>query len=71
MTRGNIIQDIRLQKRMTQRELADKCGLTTTELSFVERDMKKPRESTIMRLAKALEVDFEYLFDAIYNIQED
>ena len=42
---------------ISQEELASRCGLHRTEISFLERAQREPRLSTIVKLAKALEVN--------------
>jgi len=41
---------------ISQEELASRCGLHRTEISFLERAQREPRLSTIVKLAKALDV---------------
>jgi transcriptional regulator with XRE-family HTH domain len=37
--------------------LADRCGLHRTEISLLERAGREPRLTTIVRLARALDVE--------------
>ena len=48
----------RTRERMgiSQEELASRCGLHRTEISFLERAQREPRLSTIVKLSKALDV---------------
>lgn len=39
---------------LSQEELGARCGLHRTEISFLERAQREPRLSTIVKLAKAL-----------------
>jgi DNA-binding XRE family transcriptional regulator len=41
---------------LSQEQLADRCGLHATEISRLERGVREPRLSTIVRLARALEI---------------
>jgi transcriptional regulator with XRE-family HTH domain len=41
---------------ISQEELASRCGLHRTEISFLERAQREPRLSTIVKLARALEI---------------
>jgi transcriptional regulator with XRE-family HTH domain len=58
MTFGERLRQIRLERRLNQRELAGRAGIDFTYLSKVENGrMEPPAEETICRLAAALEVE--------------
>jgi transcriptional regulator with XRE-family HTH domain len=44
----------RLRAELSQERLAHRCGLHRTEISLLERGVREPRLSTIVRLARAL-----------------
>jgi len=50
------LRQIREQKKLSQRSLADKAKMSYTYLSNVERGKADPSLSTLKRLAKALKV---------------
>ena len=50
------LRRIRERTGISQEELGARCGLHRTEISFLERAQREPRLSTIVKLAKALEV---------------
>jgi len=50
------LKQIREQKKLSQRSLADKAMMSYTYLSNVERGKADPSLSTLKRLAKALRV---------------
>ena len=60
-TIGERIRQIRKDRNLTQRELADLVGINFTYLSRVENDRldddQTPREETILRIASALNAD--------------
>lgn len=59
---GKKIRDLRLGKRMTQRELADEVGIDITYISKLERgQLPPPSERVIRKMAQALECDYEEL----------
>jgi len=62
---GNRLRQIRAAKGLSQRELAAKVGINFTYLSKIENDRldfsKSPSETTICKLARALETDEEEL----------
>lgn len=66
---GVIIQNLRLDKNLSQAELAERGDFNRTYISDLERGKKQASLSTILRLADALEIDpselMEYLEDKI------
>jgi transcriptional regulator with XRE-family HTH domain len=51
--------NLRVQRRrrgLSQEALGQACGLHRTEISLLERAQREPRLSTIVRLARALEI---------------
>ena len=46
----------RIQLGFSQEDLAERCHLHATEISRLERGVREPRLSTIVRLAKGLNV---------------
>ncbi|WP_406628298.1 helix-turn-helix domain-containing protein [Patulibacter brassicae] len=47
----------------TQEDVADRSGIHPTEVSRIERGLRDPRISTVLRLAKALDVPPSSLID--------
>ncbi len=61
-TFGRLIQGLRRERGLTQRQLAAALGLDFTYLSKVENDRgEPPGEETVRRLAEILEADEEEL----------
>ena len=64
-TVGQRIREIRKQRNLTQRELAERVGINFTYLSRVENDRldaeQTPREETLQKIAKALRADADEL----------
>lgn len=60
-TVGQRIREIRKERNLTQRQLAEKVGINFTYLSRVENDRldadQTPREETLQKIARALEAD--------------
>lgn len=46
----------RKKKRLTQEEVSHRSGIHVTEVSRIERGLRDPRVTTLVRLADALEV---------------
>jgi transcriptional regulator with XRE-family HTH domain len=49
------LQSIRKTRGLRQEQLAEKAGVSLTQISKIERDEADPRVSTVEKLAKALE----------------
>ncbi len=47
---GVMLQEMRLQKNMTQEQLAEKCGTTKNYISRIENNASDIRLSTLMRI---------------------
>lgn len=54
---GENIRTIRLQKDMTQKQVADICGMADSAIRKYESGQIVPKISTIQRIARALGVD--------------
>jgi transcriptional regulator with XRE-family HTH domain len=46
----------RKRQHLTQEEVSDRSGIHVTEVSRIERGLRDPRVTTLVRLAEALEV---------------
>jgi transcriptional regulator with XRE-family HTH domain len=53
---GHAIQRLRVERRLTQEELAAKAGITRGYLARLETGRHEPTLTTLQRLAKALRV---------------
>lgn len=62
-TMGEIISNLRRERGMTQKDLADKMGVTDKAVSKWERDLSCPDISSISRLAEALGTTVNVLMD--------
>ena len=49
---GFLIQQARLEKGMTQEELADKCGTNKGYISKIENNIKEVRLSTLQKIVE-------------------
>ena len=63
MTIGEKIRKFRLEKEMTQKELGEKCGLADSAIRRYELGGANPKFETIIKIAKALDIDFLELID--------
>ena len=55
----------RERQNMTQEDLAGRCKVHPTEISRLERSVRDPRFSTILKVARALHVPPAELLDGI------
>lgn len=62
---GENVRRARMEARLTQEQLARRAGVHPSEVSRLEREVRDPRLSTIVRLAGALGVEPAGLLDGI------
>ena len=58
---GQYISQVRGERNMSQRKLADAAGLTNSTVSRIENDIVKPDVSTISKIAEILGISKEIL----------
>jgi transcriptional regulator with XRE-family HTH domain len=51
------VAERRIEKGLSQRELAELCGTTQSAIARLERGGRPPRIDTLLRIAEALECD--------------
>lgn len=61
MTVGERIKNARLTKEMTQKQVADACGMADSAIRKYESGKIMPTLKTLQRIAKALDADIVYL----------
>ncbi len=49
---GAMIHDARIEKGLTQEELAEKCGTTKSYISRIENNIKEVRISTLQKIVE-------------------
>jgi transcriptional regulator with XRE-family HTH domain len=62
---GKRVAAIRLQRNMTQDQLADKAGLSIDTISAIERGRRWARLTTLHQLAKGLRISTDELFKGL------
>ena len=60
---GNKIRELRIQKGLTQEELADRAELSKGFISQVERDLTSPSIATLMDILQCLGTDLKDFFN--------
>jgi transcriptional regulator with XRE-family HTH domain len=53
---GKLLRDTRLEKHLTQEDLAEKSGIHRNHISFMERGLRSPTLETLLQVCNALEV---------------
>lgn len=60
---GNKIKELRIQKGLTQEELADRCELSKGFISQLERDLTSPSIATLIDILQCLGTDLREFFN--------
>lgn len=58
---GSTLKRLRLQSGLTQKELADKMGLTKAVISYYELQERYPSPEVLVKLASIFHVSTDYL----------
>jgi XRE family transcriptional regulator, regulator of sulfur utilization len=69
MNIGTAIKQIRKDKGLSQKELADQCGISVNALSQIELNAAFPQKNTIQNLCIALDIPVAYLL--FFSINEE
>ena len=59
---GNNLRKIRIQKGLTQDELAHKCGFYRTYINLLETAKRTPSSYNLFRVASALNIKVDELY---------
>lgn len=62
MTYGTKLRNIRLQKSLSQVEVANAIGLDQSSYSRIESDQSEPKAGVLMKIAKLYQVDITSLY---------
>lgn len=58
---GNNLKELRLKHKMTQKELADKLGVTKSVVSYYELQERSPSPEVLIKLSRIFHVTTDYL----------
>ena len=64
---GKRLKEARLNKKMTQEELAKAVGVTKGAIGNYESEVSSPKEQILIELMKILEIDANYLYQDYVN----
>lgn len=67
---GKRILNLRKNKDLSQKELAEQVGITEASLSRYENDLREPKAEIIAKIAEALECSTDYLLGLTNNKTE-
>ena len=57
------LKRLRKARKISRKEFSERCGLSTTSIVRYEKGITNPRESSIIEMAKALNVSADFLSD--------
>jgi transcriptional regulator with XRE-family HTH domain len=63
---GDRLRNLRTERHLSQRDLAQLAGISTNSVSLIERDEISPSVSTLQSLAGGLKIKISYFFDDEY-----
>lgn len=66
---GNAVKQLRLQKGLNQTEFAEKCGLSQSYLSSIEKNRKEPTLTILKNIANSLSIPTPVL--VFFALEED
>ena len=58
---GNRLKRLRIQSKLTQKQLAEKIGVTTSVISYYELQERSPSPEALIKLANSFHVTTDYL----------
>lgn len=68
---GNIIREARLNKGLTQEELAELVDVTPAYIGHIERNQRSFSLQTLVKLVTELDIDMNYLFSENTSTDEE
>lgn len=67
MSFSETIKELRAKKKITQRDLASRVGISSVQLNRYEKGTMRPRLPILAKLAEVLDVDYSLLSDSLDN----
>lgn len=62
---GKTIAELRINKKLTQEEMAHQCGMESNNLSQIERGLRNPTSKTLYSLCKTLQISLTDFFKLV------
>lgn len=67
---GEVIKKAREKSKMTQKQLAEKCGIGAIYISRIENELNKiPSDETCLKLAEVLNIEPKFLFQLAHYLR--
>ena len=60
---GGRLRQLRAERKLSQRKLAEMAGVSPNSISLIERDEISPSVATLQNLATALSIRMSYFFE--------
>ena len=67
---GNRLKDLRTKAGLTQKQLADRLGVTSSVVSYYELSERSPSPEVLVKLARIFHVSTDYLLGVEKNPDE-
>ena len=64
---GELVRKLRKEKGLTLQDLSEKVGVNYVNLSLIERGKSNTNPQTVFKLAKALGIEYDQLYDLFYK----
>ena len=58
---GSLIKELRKKHKLTQSELANKIGVTTSSIGMYETEVRQPSYGVLCKIAEVFDVSVDYL----------
>ncbi|WP_422445628.1 helix-turn-helix domain-containing protein [Thermoanaerobacterium sp. DL9XJH110] len=71
MNFGEKLKKLRNERKMTQKELAERIGVSRATIAGYETKGKEPPYSTLIKLAEVLNCSIDYLLENSVNIKNE
>ena len=68
---GSIINELRLEKRISLRRLALDLGMTHVAISNIEKGKADPHKDTLLKIARALDYDIDKMLAKASKLDDD
>jgi len=68
---GEVIKNLRLESNLSQKQLAERCGLQRPYIGIIERGEKAMTVETALRLADGLGVKLSAIFSRVEDVSND
>jgi putative transcriptional regulator len=59
----NYVKDLRLERNLTQQELADALNISRQMISYIEKGIKRPNIILALKIGDFFEVPIEQIFE--------